>query len=185
MKITREQLLSWDPCCRKEGERYSDENLDKLFGGREALTPQDVAQLGIPPADFVWVWTRPGALPDDVRQRWIDRVVRRAVEAHALKCGIPEVEEWAERWISGEDRSRSASRSAAEAVRAARAAERAALAAKGATWATWCAALAAGAAAWAEEAAWAAWSAVEAAEAAVEQQKQVEDLLHILAEEEK
>ncbi len=44
----------------------------------------------------------------------LDRVVEkfagRAIEKYALHCGIDEVERWAARWLSGEDRSRESAR---------------------------------------------------------------------------
>jgi len=118
-RITREQLLAWGPCCRKPGERYCDAELDRLFNGRESLTPGDVAALDIPREDVVWVWTRDGALPEDVRASWIERIVTRAVEYHALRCGVPEVEQWAAEWLDGSSRTpAAATRAAARAARA-------------------------------------------------------------------
>jgi len=130
ISVTREQVVSWKPCCRELGERYDDAHLDALFAGRASLTPADTAALNIPREDVVWLWAQAGALPHNVRQRWIERVVYRAVETHALRCGVPSVEEWALRWLSGEDRSEaSAARATAWAARAA------AWAARAAAWA--------------------------------------------------
>jgi hypothetical protein len=110
---------------------------------------------------------RPGVLTEEQTTAWLDVLVTRAVRSHALRCGVPTVEEWAARWLSGEDRT-------------ARAAAAAAWAAAEATWAE--AAAWAARAARAAEATWAAWAAeaAEAAAAAAERERQVRDLLGIL-----
>lgn len=66
--------------------------------------------------------------------RAIEAIVERAVRLHCIHCGIGAVERWAERWLSGEDRSAEASEAAAEASdAAAEAAARAARAARDAS----------------------------------------------------
>ena len=40
----------------------------------------------------------------DHTQPSVERIVTRAVTNHALHCGIPVVEAWAKKWLSGEDR---------------------------------------------------------------------------------
>ena len=129
---------------------------------------------------------------DDIRpalQRAVSVIVTRAVKGHALHCQIPDVEEWAVKWLNGEDRTEASAastqaaagaawalaagtaRAAAEALEAARTAAAKALWAAETeitmamgeeTWAevaTWAAARAAARAA---EAAWAAEAEVEA-----------------------
>jgi hypothetical protein len=78
------------------------------------------------------LWALEGAgypIPWDV----VDGIVDRAVREHALRCGIPEIERWARRWLSGDDRSDAAAAWAAWA--AAHAAEAAASGAYAAAWA--------------------------------------------------
>jgi len=137
VRITRQQLLAWNPCCRSRGERYDDEHLDVLFTDRAELTVADTAALPIPREDVVWLWTRPGALPEDVLRAWLEQIVTRAVSVHAQRCGVTGLEAWAQPVLSGEDRSADAA----------------------AARATWAAAWVARAAA---EAATRAWAAAEA-----------------------
>jgi len=70
-----------------------------------------------------------------VQAAWLERVVTRAVTTHALHCGVPAVEQWAMRWLSGENRTARAAEEAwwaawgggaEEAARGAREAARAA-----------------------------------------------------------
>ena len=90
--------------------------------------------------------------------------VRFAILCAKEVCAYPAWNAWADRWLSGGDRSEAAAGAAAEAAWAA---EAAAWVAEAAVWAAWAAAEAA---AWAAEAAaWAArvaWAAARAAEAA-------------------
>jgi hypothetical protein len=65
--------------------------------------------------------------------RAVNRIVDRAVRDHALPCAA--TREWAERWLSGEDRTWEGAEEAAMAAVAARAAEAAAWAAEEAAWA--------------------------------------------------
>jgi hypothetical protein len=90
--------------------------------------------------------------------------VRFAILCAKEVCAYPAWNAWADRWLSGEDRTQAAAR-AAEAAREAREA-RAARAARAAAWAAAWAARAA-ASAWAEDAA-SAWAAEDAASAAME-----------------
>jgi len=100
--ITRDQILSWGPCCRELGEKYDDKHLEALFAGREALTPEDTVALGIPSADVVWVWASPVALSPDVLRRWVEKTTERAIRLYAIPCAATRA--WANRWLSGEDR---------------------------------------------------------------------------------
>jgi hypothetical protein len=173
---TVSEMLENKPC-----EDYPRERLVELWAGRERLSVLDILDLDIPAADRVWAALQAGPhVPVAV-----EAIVRRAVEAHALHCGIAEVEAWAARWLSGEDRSEAAAW-AARAVLAAGAAAEAWVEA----W-TGAAARAAEPAAWAVKATahavavevavaaqWAAESAVEEAAAAVaaEEGRQIEDI---------
>lgn len=87
-------------------------------------------------------------------KRAIDVIVDRAVKNYALHCGIPAVEQWAQKWLDGTDRSQSAAWAATWAAAGAAAGN-----------AAWAATRSAWDAAW--NAAWAAaWDATWAAEAA-------------------
>lgn len=111
-KITIKNLNKWGACDREDGERYSDANLEKIFRGRKSLTIKEVLRLRIPDADKVWVATRPGVMTRDQASAWLDLVITRAVRTHALRCGTESVEEWARRWLSGEDRTTAAAEAA-------------------------------------------------------------------------
>uniref|UniRef100_A0A6H1ZG40 Uncharacterized protein n=1 Tax=viral metagenome TaxID=1070528 RepID=A0A6H1ZG40_9ZZZZ len=68
--------------------------------------------------DIIWVAVQ--LLTTAHRMEFASACADRAVERHALHCGIESVEAWAVRWLSGKDRS---ARAAAEAAAAARAEE--------------------------------------------------------------
>lgn len=50
------------------------------------------------------------------RQEFCNRTADRAVRNHCLTCGIPEVETWATKWLSGENRKEKAAHVAAHAA---------------------------------------------------------------------
>jgi hypothetical protein len=158
-KVTVDDVLAFNPC-----PDYPRERLAELWGGREAITCREYAELDCPATDRLWGMVRfwPEAVPD-----WLDVIVERAIRRSLGKSGCPKWEDWAEKWLSGKERSSS---SAADARAAAWAAGDAAWAA-GATWAAGDAADAAWAAAAvgrraAERAAAAARAAARAAGAA-------------------
>ncbi len=91
---TVDEMVAECPC-------YSRERIEQLFAGREQLTLLEILDLHISDRDKAWVCAR----ENEYRTEWIARVVTRAVETHALRCGVPAVEQWAARWLSGEDRS--------------------------------------------------------------------------------
>ena len=121
--------------------------------------------------DAVWLATRQGMLSHEVVSRWLHVVVERAIR-RALEGKVsPAYRRWADRWLSGEDRSAEAAVAArvaaewsAEAAAAAAAAEE----------------VARGAWAWASE--WAASAAAWADVVEAETEQQVRDLLAILEE---
>ena len=115
-KITRKQLLTWDPCCRDVGERYCDENLDVLFSGEQSIGWTDILALGIPVKDKIWLATRPGALPYRMQKQFVNVVVDRAVRKCCLNCSIESVEIWAASWLDGTDKSYSSATRAANAA---------------------------------------------------------------------
>ena len=187
---TVDEMMAEDPCYKREQieEWYADnERMDILM----IMLHPDVSD-----EDKAWICCR----AHDYRAAWFDAVVARAVRTHALHCGVKCVEEWAARWLSGEDRTVEA---AWAAVGEARAAAAAAWAAARAAWAAAEEAAAAWAAAeWAEEATEAAvgamwatvgatWATVEEAEEAraraawaaeVERKQQVQNMIDLLTD---
>jgi len=174
--IMPQDILSMKPC-----STYTLEFI-QTFG--ETMSAVEILKLdAVPLADRSWFAAH---LPAKYVALWREQFLTRCITNHGLGCGIPKVEQWAAKWLSGEDRSKAAARAAEEAARAARAAEEAAWAAEAAeaeeaavAWAAEEAAWAAEAAeaeeaavAWAaeaaseEEEAWVAWAASEAEEAA-------------------
>jgi hypothetical protein len=142
---------------------YTRERLEELAAGRESLTVLEILDLDIPALDKLWaVLLREEVLGTELYRAFGHACADRVVERHALHCGIPEVEQWAARWLGGEDRTEAA---AWDAWAAARAAWPAARAAWDAAWDAWAAARAAWAAAWdaAGDAGAAAWAAARAA----------------------
>jgi hypothetical protein len=189
-----DQIMDLDPC-------YSRAKVEAVFNGRESLTLAEILTADIPPEDRIWVLTQPGVITPEQVKEFCDKTADRAVRNHCLNSGIKAVEEWAAKWLSGEDRTAWAAREAAgeaiysaaarEAARAAREAARAAYgAANSTTWAAYSAAreaaYSAARAAYgaAESAAWAAYSAAVAADwaadSAAEREKQIKDLLEII-----
>jgi len=150
--VTPQDILSMGPC--------SDYTLEFIQTFGETMSAVEILKLeSVSLADRSWLAAH---LPAKYVEPWREKVLTRCITNHALGCGIPKVEQWAAKWLSGEDRSQAAAAAAAEAA-AARAAE-----ARAATWASaWAvvaAAAAARAAAWA--ATWAsAWAVVAAAAA--------------------
>jgi len=153
MNVTIKKLDKWGACRRKDGERYSDENLKRLFAGKRSLSPMEALAKRIPVEDKIWLG--PWMMTEKQTRAWLDLIVTRAVKNHALHCGIAEVETWAVKWLAGEDRSEQAGRAAWAASAAAEAAE---AAARAAAW---------------------AWAAAEAAQA-TERKRQIRDLRKIL-----
>ena len=84
---------------------YTTSYLTDLFAGRETVTILDVFDAPIPDADKVWFAVQPGVITKMQIDEFLERTVTRAVTNQALNCGVPEVEEWAKKWLSGEDRS--------------------------------------------------------------------------------
>ena len=156
MKIwTVKQMLAEKPC-----EQYTEESLAKLWAGREKVTLLDIIAMDIPDTDKLWGSWR--GLTKGQTDLVLDKVVTRAITNHALHCGVPSVEIWADNWLSGKDKSAWAAWEAAGAAEAA----------AGAAWeAAWAAARAAGAA---------AGAAAEAAAEAAELKLQIADVLAVL-----
>ena len=148
MKITVELVQSWEPC-----EDYPEERLRELLG--DGLAPLEVAEVDIPVDDRIWALLRREVLGAGL-DRVLDAIVERAIRRSLGRSGVVAWEAWAERWLSGEDRSAGAAYAARAAAGAAAYAAAYAAYAADAADAAW----AAGAAAWyaaeaaARDAAW-------------------------------
>lgn len=152
---TVDEMLAEQPC-------YTRERLVELLGDRERATLLEIIEdERIPATHRIWCCCRGGR---EFVAAWLLLVMTRCVSAHALRCGIGEIERWAQQWLDGKkDRSWSAAwaAGAAGAAEAEAAAGRATDAAAAAGRATMATAWVTGAAAWAAEA-----TAARAAEAA-------------------
>jgi len=113
--FTVDDIMAYGPC-------YTRERVEKLFSGRESMTIREICAVDTPAKDRVWFLTRSDALDSDLWAQWTTIIVTRAITNHALHCGIPAVERWAENWLSGTNREADAADAAARAARAARAA---------------------------------------------------------------
>lgn len=144
---TVSEMMAENPC-------YTEDRVRELWNGRESLSLLDICNLDIPNRDIIWAATLKSSMTSyNLYDRWLmDKVVDPCVAKHCLNCGISEVEHWASRWISGEDRSEDAAWNAARAAIAAK--DAAGDAARAAAWAA------------ARVAAWAAARAARAAKAA-------------------
>ena len=105
--VTVKQMMKFGPC-----DEYPESRVRELWSGKRSLTPLQISELDIPEIDRVWALCR--ILDPDIRTRWLNMIVERAIRNYVLECGIPKVENWGRNWISGTDRS-----SAAEAAEAA------------------------------------------------------------------
>ena len=95
---TVKQMLAEEPC-----EQYTEEALAKLWAGREKVTLLDIIDMDIPDTDKLWGSWR--GLTKGQTDLVLDKVVTRAITNHALHCGVPSVEIWADNWLSGKDKS--------------------------------------------------------------------------------
>ncbi len=91
---TVEDVLALRPC-----EDYDRERLTNLWDGRDALAIAEVCDLDIPAEDRLWLLCK---APFASIEPAITAIVTRAVTTHAL--GPHETRTWAEKWLSGEDR---------------------------------------------------------------------------------
>ena len=107
--LTVDDVMAYEPC-------YTRERVAELFAGRTEMTIREICAVDVPATDRVWLLTQDGVLDADMRDRWITMIVTRAITNHALHCGIPGVERWAENWLSGADRSSDAAYGAARAA---------------------------------------------------------------------
>jgi len=150
--LTVEKLLSWSP-------RYARERIEKLFAGREALTPREVAESADTPDDALWVLLREEYLPERELRLLAADFAEIALLAERAAGREPHPDSWAclevaRRYARGEatGAERSAAWSAARSAAWSAAGSAARSAARSAAWSA------------AESAAEsAAWSAAESA----------------------
>lgn len=114
-KYTLDYVLGLNPC-------YDETRILSLAAGRSEISYTEVPELPVSPEDLCWLlWRGPDP---EITARALELTITRCVTNHAMKYGIPAVELWAWRWLSGEDRSEAAAWAAWAAAGAARAAER-------------------------------------------------------------
>jgi hypothetical protein len=98
--LTPKQIVDLKPC-----EGYNLKQITKLFGNKKSMTYLEILNTNkIPPWDIVWVFCRSTVLDDDIRNQWLEVIITRAVTNYALHCGVDDVEEWAQNWLNGVDR---------------------------------------------------------------------------------
>ena len=151
--MTVQDIMCLRPCAA-----YPESRVRELWGDRESLSLVEILRLDIPAEDRIWVLTRDGVCDRAVLRRWADAIADRAVQAHCLTCGVPEVEAWARCWLDGTARTYAAY--AADAADAA----------ADAAWA----------AAWVASARPAAAARAASAAYAAERRAQVDDLIRAL-----
>ena len=95
--FTVADIMATGPC-------YSQEKVEALFAGRKTVTALDIITANISAKDRSWQVTRPGFLSIDIRDRWLEIVVTRAVTNYALNCDVESVRKWAAKWLDGTDR---------------------------------------------------------------------------------
>ena len=108
---TVDEMMEEKPCAK-----YTEKVIKNLWAGREQLSLIDILALDIPSADRMWAVWRQDTLTKDQEKSLLDKIVTRAVTNHALNCKIKAVEKWAQKWLSGEDRSQEADWAAAWAA---------------------------------------------------------------------
>jgi len=160
--LTVDDVMAYEPC-------YTRERVEELFAGRTEMTIREICAVDVRAKDRVWLLTQDGVLDADMRDKWITMIVTRAITNHALHCDIPEVERWAENWLSGADRSSDAARAAARAAADAANAAYAAYAAADSAYAAYAAYAA-------------AYAAAYYAARVTEGEQQIADLLSLLPE---
>ena len=177
--LTIASVLALGPCAEyREG---GGARLRELYPSGQAELADVLRDERINIEDRVWLGCN--ALPWDVLRPRVEVWVERAIRRYLGKSGCPEWEAWAERWLSGEDRSDMAAARAAEAeaaawaAAAARAADAAVPAVAADAAAAWERAARAAPAARAARAAWE--RAARAAVAAAEDRLILEDLIEL------
>lgn len=73
----------------------------------ETLNAKEILDSDQPPYRKIKAFLEEGALTPKQRQEFCNRTADRVVRKYCLNCGMSVVEDWAERWLSGEDRTKS------------------------------------------------------------------------------
>jgi len=103
-------VVAWKPC-----EDYSPDRIAELVP-KTGLTPVEVAALdSVPVEDRIWALLRSEVLGGALEGA-VEAIVQRAIRRVLGHSGCPEWEEWAEKWLSGEDRTSAAYSAAAYAA---------------------------------------------------------------------
>ena len=171
--------MSHSPCTE-----YPEKRLKRLIG--KGLTLQQIARKRIPGKDKMWVFTRDGVLSEGMRKRWIEVIVERSIRHNLGKSGSGKWDVWAEKWLSGEDRTAYSAYAAAYSANYAYAAYSAAYSAADSAYSAAYSAYSAYYAYYAYSAAYYAASAyyadsaASAASAANERKQQIKDLIALL-----
>ena len=53
LAVTIDEILNFDPC-----REYTRERIEKLFDGRQSITPEEISNLAIPSNDILWVLSK-------------------------------------------------------------------------------------------------------------------------------
>lgn len=132
--IALKQVIATRPC-------YTHARIEAWANGQTAMRLSEIMALGdVPASDRVWLayhldgWDWYGALTATV-----DRMVR----TYAADCGIPAIELWAQRWLSGDDRTVDTANTALAIARDASRTAHDSIAATQAIWSVWIASWAA------------------------------------------
>jgi hypothetical protein len=104
VRITRTLLRKWGMC-------WDDEKI-ALYVPPEGLDSTVVFNWAIPAPEKIWILLRPEVLGEKLLGV-IDPITDYVVEKYCVSCGNTIIEEWAKKWLSGEDRSETS----AQAVR--------------------------------------------------------------------
>lgn len=75
---------------------YDRKRIEELWAGRKSLDFRQIAEL-----DVLFV----ERLRLLITSKAVESIMERAILKHALHCGVDSVEQWAELWLSGADRS--------------------------------------------------------------------------------
>ena len=82
---TVDDIMGMLPC-----DDYPREAVESFSGGRERVTPREVAECeAVPLEDRIWLLVR-GPWP--IVARGLEAIVRRAIETHCVRCGTSVVE---------------------------------------------------------------------------------------------
>lgn len=168
-RLSVDDVMGMERC-----EEYHEDRVRELFGDRETLSLLEILDLNIPAKDRVCVMLQDGVVEDEALRRFANVVADRAVQNHALT--YEPTREWAEKWLSGEDRSEQSAWSAVRSSMETKYCAAVASAARAAYWAAVAARRALMAAGAAE------WARMAATSGRAERELQVADMRRLLLE---